>query len=230
MLPAIIGGLLAGAGSAVGGLIQNSAQEDRQREANQANINSAREQMAFQKEMSSTAYQRAMADMRQAGLNPMLAYMQGGASSPTGAAGVSQAPTVQDYIGKGVSSATEALRLKKEFDAVDTQTKLNTAISATQEAQTELNKTNAKTAQKNNEILDAQMPAIKQQSKADLEKAKYDTDYAGADALTKRLGILGGVLGTAKDLLKPGPKVRNWLRGPTDRELERAGRRGITVP
>lgn len=43
--------------------------------------------MQYDTEMSSTAYQRAMRDMRSAGLNPILAYQQGGASSPTAQGG-----------------------------------------------------------------------------------------------------------------------------------------------
>lgn len=51
---------------------------------NKANKQMASSAMAFEKSQSDTAYQRAMGDMRKAGLNPILAGKLGGASTPSG--------------------------------------------------------------------------------------------------------------------------------------------------
>lgn len=52
---------------------------------NKQQIAAARDQMAFQERMSSSAHQRQMSDLRSAGLNPILSGKYGGSSTPTGA-------------------------------------------------------------------------------------------------------------------------------------------------
>lgn len=228
---------ILGVGALAGGIIGNSMQSAAADRATAASRDMAREQMSFQERMSNSAYQRATADMKMAGINPMLAYMQGGASSPSGASGSASMPQVQDALGKGVSSAIESRRLKKEVEAVDSQIALNRAQGMAQMAQTNLNNTNALVASQNAEIQAAEMPAIKQQAKADLKKAEFNTDAAVYDSFIDRIGKAVGAVTNAlsgirwRGSQRPAPSRSGKRVAPLteNQRLERAGSRGIDV-
>lgn len=116
-----IGNTLFDVGMALFGANQQRKSEARSFEYNKrlANLQWDRAQgeskldREFQERMSSTAYQRAMADMRAGGLNPILAYTQGPASTPGGrGASLASPGSVQTRGDAAVRAASAAAAIR----------------------------------------------------------------------------------------------------------------------
>ena len=89
-------------GAAMGGIGGGLLAYFGQKETNAANAQRANEQMWFQERMRANQYQTTVADLKAAGLNPMLAYSQGGAGNLQGATAQMGNP-----LGEAANSAKE---------------------------------------------------------------------------------------------------------------------------
>lgn len=141
MFGSIANALGIGAGDAfkgitgiAGSLIGGAADIYGQRSANQANLDMMNQANAFSAQQFATRYQTTVKDLEAAGLNPMLAYGQGGGSPPS-AVGIATQTNPYQRAGNYAQQALGAANTAMQTQLLDAQVTESASRTGVNEAQ-----------------------------------------------------------------------------------------------
>lgn len=173
-----------------------------QTDASERSQEFAREQMRFQKFMSDTAYQRGTADLRAAGLNPILVAGGGSAAStPGGASGTAGAS--ENFLSQAVSSALTARRLKEELKLIDQQRETlwaqgQKAWSEKYVADSVVDRVRAETNEREASAKLLQLDIPRAENRAKVEETDVGKYGAIVDRIVDTIGRVFGIRGSAR--------------------------------
>lgn len=94
------------------------------------NVHEARQNRRFQRDMSNTAHQREVKDLRAAGLNPILSARLGGSSTPGGSAAHLQNSQIGQTITNSALAASQIKLASSQAAQANSQADLNSAHAA----------------------------------------------------------------------------------------------------
>lgn len=229
----IIGGGLQALGGVAGGLIGAGGAESVNAQQMAFNAQQAQQNRDWQEHMSNTAYQRAMADMRAAGLNPILAANLGGATTPGGGAGsIGGLANPGSLLGQGVSSAAGAVQtgtaIKTALAQADkdaSATDVNKATEKLTEASTSKTKQDEATSKSSENLNNAAAATKVTEAAANMAGANSanatarvntriaeDTEKFGDSAISKAIGGLMRMLNNPQNVIPNSARDLN-VRG-----------------